>query len=128
MPFAPNLLPHEIDIAVMKVMHNKINSCRTRKIEWKLTFTSVKNLMKARYCYYTGIEMTIPSKEGAILPTDFSIDRVDSSKPYEKGNVVAACHAANQLKSVIESPTNEILTMKMAEKVFRKTNKHMNDK
>lgn len=124
MPFAPNLQPHEIDIYVMNVMRNKISSCKSRGIEWKLTFVSLKNLMKAKKCFYTGIELTIPAKEG-IRPTDFSIDRIDSTKPYEKGNVVACSHAANQLKAYIENPANEILTMKMAEKVFRKTNKHL---
>ena len=46
---------------------------------------------------------------GLTLTADtFTVDRIDSNKPYEAGNV-AACHTTfNSLKSMIENPVNDL--------------------
>ena len=36
------------------------------------------------------------------LPNTMTIDRIDSDRPYEKGNVVACSYAFNQMKAQIE--------------------------
>lgn len=48
-------------------------------------------------CYYTGVEMILMSKIKQD-PLLMSVDRVDSSKPYTKENVVLCCLGINQLK------------------------------
>ncbi len=48
-------------------------------------------------CYYTGVEMVLMSTKKNDLRS-MSVDRVDSSKGYENGNVVLCCLGMNLLK------------------------------
>lgn len=69
-------------------------------------------MLVAKRCYYTGVKLTRPkfNRDGVVYknqtkrPTDVTIDRVDSSKGYVKGNVVACSYAANCFKSKFENP------------------------
>lgn len=49
-------------------------------------------------CALSGIPMTFIMFEGRI-PTNVSVDRIDSSKDYTKDNIQLVCMAANQMKS-----------------------------
>lgn len=49
-------------------------------------------------CALTGWDMTMELGRGSV-PTNCSIDRVDSTKGYVVGNVQLACRAANVAKS-----------------------------
>lgn len=49
-------------------------------------------------CSLTGWELTMKLGSG-VIPTNCSIDRIDSSKGYESGNVQLVCRAANVAKS-----------------------------
>ena len=81
---------------------SKSQSCRKRGIAFELSLMSVRNLLRAKRCYYTGVPLTRYNGK-AQRPTDITIDRVDSSKGYVRGNVVACCQAANSYKSVFEN-------------------------
>ena len=56
-------------------------------------------------CVYTGIQMQLPISEhesrvrGEKTPTQASLDRIDSSKGYVKGNVEFVCLAVNYAKN-----------------------------
>lgn len=108
---------YEFDLYVAKKMYEKQKNATQRGIEFKLTFQSMKNLYKAKRCYYTGIELT---RTKGINPcaTDLTIDRLDSSKGYVPGNVVAACHAANQFKGMFENP-NYVINPKQAKSILQ---------
>lgn len=115
-------LTHEqFDLYVAKWMMNKSNNCEQRGISFNLSFVSCRNLLKAKKCYYTGVLLTKTKTDTGAKPkpTDFTVDRIDSSKPYEKGNVVVCCHFANQLKNQVES--SEMFTAKQAMSVFKKS-------
>lgn len=47
-------------------------------------------------CYWTGVTMT--AKPLARHPTNVSIDRIDSSKGYVRGNIALCCWAVNSMK------------------------------
>ena len=66
------------------------DSAKKRNKEFALSIQSVKNLIKAKHCYYSGLELT----EGTL-----TVDRKDNSKGYVKGNVVACHSKINALKS-----------------------------
>lgn len=101
------------DVMVARKLALKYQNARQRGIEFGLSFTSVKNIMKAKKCYYTGLPLT---------RSTLTIDRVDSNKGYVKGNVVA-CHTdANSFKNIIESGHNG-LDLKQATKLISKWNK-----
>lgn len=89
------------DIELATKFIRKHQSSISRNIVFDLSFTSFKNLMRAKKCYYTGVTLTTatgPSQK----ETDRTIDRIDPSKGYVKGNVVACCYKANQIKSTLE--------------------------
>ena len=48
-------------------------------------------------CPYSGLTMTYDLGEGK-TPTNISIDRFDSNKPYEKGNIIFCCNVINVMK------------------------------
>lgn len=74
--------------------------------------------MRAKRCFYSGVELTEPGAQS--LMTDRSIDRIDADRPYESGNVVACCHKMNLLKSSFERVEHKVL-VKMIKTI---TNSH----
>ena len=89
----------EFDRYIVQYYMNKVDSCRSRGIAFNLTFTEVKNLLRAKKCQYTGVALTHTNSKTSQRDTDATIERMDSSKPYEPGNVCAVSYAANQAKS-----------------------------
>lgn len=71
------------------------DSAKSRGIEFSLSFCSVKNILNAKRCHYTGIEFDT----GEFRRT---VDRIDPSKGYVKGNVVACSAYFNFIKSKFE--------------------------
>ena len=77
-------------------------SARKRGIEFSLNLTTVKNLMKAKKCKYTGWDYDYSDPER--MP---SFDRLDHKKGYVKGNVVSCMKCVNDLKNVLlENPVS----------------------
>lgn len=113
------------DLYVMKKMQNKMADARRRGIEFNMTFQAMKNICRAKRCYYTGLPLTKPRPNEPLRPTDMTIERIDASKPYEKGNVVAVCYAANQLKS--HADAGGLDAMIIAQKMFTKVVKRMKE-
>jgi hypothetical protein len=72
--------------------------------DFDLNFTSFKNIMRAKYCAYSGVELTTRFNSRQMKFTDRTIERVDNKLGYVKGNVVAICFGVNQLKSKMENP------------------------
>lgn len=68
-------------------------SARKRGKEFDLSLVDVRNLLRRKVCYYTNVafESTGPNQR--------TIDRLDSSKGYVKGNVVACTFLVNQAKN-----------------------------
>lgn len=109
---------NEVNIA--KKFINKAKNAESRGIVFELSFQSFKNLMRAKKCFYTRTLLTNQtSEDGVQKPTDRTIERVDSSKGYVKGNCVACCHEANRWKAYFENPVNTIITPKTALKMLR---------
>jgi hypothetical protein len=112
----------QFDLYVAKKFAAKAQNARDRGLEFTISFMSMKNMLKAQKCYYTGLPMTrqIGSVQRA---SDITIDRIDASKGYIPGNVVACSYAANQLKSQVEAAG--IAGLKMGARVFTRTIKRM---
>ena len=88
----------EFDKMCVTYYANKLQSCGQRGIEFNLTFTQVKNMLRAKKCQYTGVSLT-KHKSSVQKPTDVTIERINPNKPYETGNVCAVSYAANQAKA-----------------------------
>lgn len=78
------------------------DSAKERGIEFGLNLTSVRNLLKAKRCYYTALPFNHTDPESSL-----TFDRLDYKKGYIKGNVVACRKSVNDLKNVlIEHPVS----------------------
>lgn len=107
---AETLRPEALtDVVVAKKMMQLHQSAESRGLEFSLSFRTVKELLSRKKCYYTG---DVFQDGGACAR---SIDRVDTSKGYVEGNVVACTVEINGKKSNLT--VEEILTM--AEKIKR---------
>ena len=99
------------DLEVARKMLKIFQSANDRNLEFDLSFKTVKRLMSYKKCYYTGKEF----KEDG--PLGRSFDRVDSSKGYIEGNVVACTIDINQKKSNL---SNEEITILYEKLVLKK--------
>ena len=102
------------DAWVAKFYINKVKKCAEKGCSFELSLLAVHNLLRAKRCYFTGIELTRPPlDELGYAPkgyerknTDVTLDRIDNSKGYIQGNVKACSLYANSLKAVFECPSN----------------------
>ena len=99
------------DVRIAQMYVNKANNAHARGLEFSISFSTYKNMMRAKRCKYTGITLT-EQRIGAQShrATDRTIDRIDASKGYINGNCVACSHAANQFKSNFECDTFPLST------------------
>jgi hypothetical protein len=95
------------DVEVAKKLLNIYQSAADRKLEFNLSFESVKTLLKFQTCYYTGRKF---DNDG---PYARSIDRIDSSKGYVEGNVVSCTVDINGKKSNLSDEEIELLYTKI---------------
>jgi hypothetical protein len=87
------------DIKIAQWYVNKFNSARDRGIDFSMSIVTLRNISLAKKCYFTGLILDDKTR---------TIDRVDNTKGYVKGNVVA-CHTSfNGLKGLIENPINNL--------------------
>lgn len=81
---------HE-DLRVARKLVNLCKSANSRSIPFKVSFKVLKQLMRRKTCYYTGV--TFDSSN--IL----TIDRVDNDQGYIDSNIVACTQEINHIKS-----------------------------
>lgn len=97
---------YEFDRFVANYYVNKISSSKGRGIEFNLTLTQVRNMLRAKYCQLTGIPLShygAGQVQASRRLTDVTIDRIDCNRPYETGNVIAVAHFVNSVKSQFEA-------------------------
>lgn len=99
------------DIAVANKFILLRKSAKKRGIEFNLSLTSVRNLLNAKRCYYTGTPLV--RGDDSIPANRFSVDRKDASKGYIKGNVVACTEEFNHRKSNLTADDIKILYKKV---------------
>lgn len=93
----------EFESFVAEYYVNKAKSAAERQLPWKISLLSFRNMMRTTVCPYTGVLLTKPNLH-APKPTDITIDRIDNTKGYIPGNVMAISRQANNFKSIFENP------------------------
>lgn len=81
----------ETELEITKRYIALASSAASRNIEFKISFSEFKRIYNSKRCYYTGVRL--------MHNHNFSFDRVDNSKGYISGNIVACDKAFNSLKS-----------------------------
>ena len=78
-------------LVALKYLHKKVQA-DNRGIEFTLSLSDMVRLMKAKRCYYTGVELTLDGSLG------LSFDRLDSTLGYTRSNTISCSAIANTLK------------------------------
>ena len=106
------------DLQIAKKFVAKAQNASQRGISFDMKFTTFKNLMRAKKCFYTGAPLT-DNGEVVCEPTRRTVDRIDHKQGYVEGNVVACSHAFNQFKNEMEK--TGIIGEAMFQKAVAKT-------
>ena len=96
-----NLIPTDLKVCSKMISLN--HSAKSRGIEFDLSFKTVKKLLSQKTCFYTKERFSTDVLKRR------TIDRIDASKGYIEGNVVACTHDMNQKKANLT--VAEILSM-----------------
>ena len=110
---------------ILKRYKSKIRHCKERGVGFSLTLDEFTSLHSQSHCFYTGVKMTQREPGKPWHSTDATIDRVDASKSYETGNVVACCWSANKFKAYMEQP-GELINLETGNLIIKKTMEFMN--
>ena len=112
--------PFQVQVAEKYIQLYK-SACKRNK-DFDLDMRDVGLILKQKRCYYTGMFF-----DNTVQKYKRTVDRVDHSKGYVKGNVVAATHFANQYKNdIFERPSDRLdeninMLYKIVEKVKEKS-------
>ncbi|MDC7248569.1 MAG: hypothetical protein PQJ49_01460 [Sphaerochaetaceae bacterium] len=87
----------EQDLIVAKKFTKIHQSARSRDLEFAMTLREVKRLLNCKTCYFTGKPLN--NIEGD--PLQLTFDRIDNTKGYVNGNVVACSNEFNNIKDNI---------------------------
>ena len=87
---------------IKEIYRGMINNCKKRNIEIKISIEYMLDLYKKQEgkCYYTKRQMSVEPNS----LTKMSLDRIDSNKNYEEGNVVWCIWSANNMKQDLTIP------------------------
>lgn len=103
------------NITLEKLLVLRNRTCYGRACKKGLDFDITPEYLMELYtnqnglCYYSGMKMEIAIKGNINNYNTLSIDRIDSSKGYVKGNIVLCCDCVNTMK--MKLTTNEFLTI-----------------
>lgn len=84
----------EFDLHVAKKFVQIQQSAESRGLDFAMTLTEVKKLLKQKKCFFT--EVTLTSKLND--PYMRTFDRIDNTIGYVDGNVVACTKEFNEIK------------------------------
>ena len=83
------------DILLARKYILKYEGSKDRGLEFSLTLSQFKALLKRKTCYYIWVKFEDWGNKR------LSIDRIDSNKGYVDGNVVACCSFINNIKNIL---------------------------
>jgi len=101
------------DEYVAKKYLNILYRAQKKKLDFDLSLIDIRRLLNKKYCSFSGILLVLPEKHLSakdIVPDDYpTIDRIDNSLGYIKGNVCTVCSRVNKQKGNLT--TKEITNM-----------------
>ncbi len=109
-----------------KLKNRLLNAARARARKSGLEFNLTEDdILLPRFCPLLGVEMFVTESRRGNKNCSFSLDRIDSSKGYVKGNVWIISHKANTMKS--SATLEEFLLMSQNWKLCKEKNYDLSD-
>ncbi len=104
-----------VEREIKEIYRSMKNNCEKRKIKILISEEYMLELYKKQdgICAYTGRKMTVETN----TMNKMSLDRIDSSKDYEEGNVIWCIWAANNMKQDLSLPNCIQLMTEMLDKM-----------
>lgn len=81
--------------------------CQKRNRECSLTVEDLIESYATEFCPISGVALTDSIGHTRMLFNCRTIDRIDSSKGYVKGNILTVCYAVNHYKAKLETPDRD---------------------
>lgn len=96
----------DLDRMLLERWHGIIDRSKRRGWNCDITIDYLRELWCKQngLCAISNIPMTYIFNSGR-TPTNLSVDRIDSKKPYTKDNIQLVCMAVNQMKSDLDNAT-----------------------
>lgn len=88
------------DVSFANAYTNKASNAKSRNINFGLTFEDFKEVYSNKVCSVSG--NTLTHNQSADGMERYSLERVDPSKGYVRGNVIPMAHDLNQAKSHLD--------------------------
>jgi hypothetical protein len=90
----------DFDRIILERFHGLKDRAKRSGLEVNITLDDLKNLWNKQEgkCAISGIQMTYIFGKGRV-PTNISVDRINSLEGYTKTNIQLVCMAVNQMKS-----------------------------
>lgn len=85
----------EIPVAI-RLLRNARSRSKLNDIEFNIT---LEDICIPTHCPYLGIELTSSNPKGSSRRNSASLDRIDPTKGYIKGNIQVISHLANTMKN-----------------------------
>ena len=83
-----------------KLKNRLLNAAKARARKYNMEFDiTLDDFILPMYCPLLGIEMKVNKGRNSVKKNSFSLDRIDSSKGYVKGNVWVISMLANSIKN-----------------------------
>ncbi len=102
----------ELELTIAKKYVALKESAEKRGKEFNMSLQSLRNIYTATKCYYSGVTLTRePGHHNSM-----TIDRVDNSKGYVTGNVVACSKRMNNIKGDMSYSEIEVLFKKLSKR------------
>jgi len=113
---AIKIAPSESPEKFLKSLFHSLKGLRAKKKGVSIDVPYLVGLYHGQggLCAYSGLKMTHVRGEGRVQ-TNISIDRIDSSKGYEPGNVVLCCFAVNLMKQSLSVGEFHALVRRIAD-------------
>lgn len=93
----------DVDLKAARKLISLRDTASKRGLDCDISLISLINIYKAKRCFFTGVKLSVE---------EITLDRVDNSKGYVKGNVVACSDSFNGKKGSLTLEEIEILYKK----------------
>ena len=121
------------DVYATRKYQNLMKSAESRHVDFTITFNELKEVLEQDTCHFTGNPLISFEHDSSqvrsgelILPDNYrTIDRLDNTKGYVPGNIVACSKVINDLKGEYELEEFEVILNEVKKLKSKYNSRHL---